>query len=160
MIGDYGKPRETAFTQPAPRHLGAILTASGADLRDSLLSDLHDDDPVFTAQVRQAIFTFADIPARLPPPDVPKVLRAADQEDVVTALAHAMAMGGALEAGTEYLLANLSQRVADQLKDEMAERGTPRKADGEAAQTRMTAVIQKLSEAGEITLFSASEDAA
>ncbi|NVJ96418.1 MAG: flagellar motor switch protein FliG [Marivivens sp.] len=160
LIGDYGKPRETAFAQPAPRHLGAILTASGADLRDSLLSDLHDDDPVFTAQVRQAIFTFADIPARLPPPDVPKVLRAADQADVVTALAHAMAMGGALEAGAEYLLANLSQRVADQIKDEMAERGTPRKAEGEAAQTRMTAVIQKLAETGEITLFSTGEDAA
>ena len=115
---------------------------------------------MFTAQVRQAIFTFADIPARLPPPDVPKVLRAADQADVVAALAHAVAMGGALEAGADYLLANLSQRVADQIKDEMAERGTPRKADGEAAQTRLTAVIQKLAETGDITLFSTGEDAA
>jgi flagellar motor switch protein FliG len=96
--------------------VGAILNVSSAAVRDALLDGLTADDATFADKVRKAIFTFAHLPARVPPRDVPKVVRVVDQATLVTALAGAT---GPLEAVADFILANMSQRMAQTLREEI-----------------------------------------
>ena len=158
LVKDYARVDAPAFRQTPPLRLGAILTSSQAATRDTLLAGIGDDDAAFADEVRRAIFTFADLPARLSAPDVPKVIRGIDQVQLVAALVHATAVGGVLENAVDHLLSNLSQRMADQLREEMAERGTVKPSIGEAAQSDVIAAVRALADAGEITLFSADDE--
>ncbi|NBD28541.1 MAG: flagellar motor switch protein FliG [Alphaproteobacteria bacterium] len=149
-----------AFPQTPGQRIGAILNSSGAETRDRLLEDLAQQDPDFADTVRKAIFTFADIPARLSPLDVPKVIRDIPGEDLVKALGAAKATGGALAVGADHILSNMSQRMADSLREEIDELGKIKKADGEAAQTDVVTAIRAAADRGEITLIEPDEDEA
>jgi flagellar motor switch protein FliG len=150
---------EKAFATPPEERVGAILNATTAAIRDEILAGIETDDAEFARQVRRAIFTFADIPARLAGRDVAKAIRGIDQARLVTALAGA---SGPDAAAAEFLLANLSQRMAAALREEMAERGQPRSRDAEAAQAELVSAILALAETKEITLVQpeTAEDAA
>lgn len=137
-----------AFTSGPGERVGAILNQSSAAMRDDVLSGLDETDSDFASSVRRAIFTFAHIPDRIAPRDVSKVVRATDPGDLVTALA--AATDGENAAAAEYLLANMSSRMADNLREEAGEKGAVKPRDGETAMTAVVAAIRGLQQAGEI----------
>jgi flagellar motor switch protein FliG len=145
-----------AFDDGPDERVGAILNQSAAATRDDVLSGLDESDAGFAKSVRKAIFTFAHIPARLAARDVPKVIRVVDPGDLVTALA--AAMDGDLTAGAEHLLSNMSTRMADNLREEMQEKGTVKTADGETAMNAVVAAIRTLEQSGELELIVSEED--
>lgn len=141
-----------AFDADPVDRVGAILNVSAAVTRDAVLQGLSETDAAFADRVRRAIFTFPHIPRRLPPRDVPKVLRVVDQPTLVTALAGAT---GPEEAATaDFLLANMSQRLAAALREEVEARGPVKPKDAETAQTAVVAAIRTLETAGEVQLVS------
>nr|WP_207186792.1 FliG C-terminal domain-containing protein [Phaeovulum veldkampii] len=144
-----------AFEAGPVERVGAILNFSAAATRDSVLEGLEQDDAAFAQEVRRAIFTFANIPDRVEARDIPKVLRAVDQALVVTALAGAR---GADAATAEFILANISQRLAAGLRDEVTNRGKVREKDAEEAMASVVAAIRTMEAAGELTLITAEED--
>jgi flagellar motor switch protein FliG len=146
-----------AFDQAPVDRVGAILNVSAAATREGVLQGLDAEDAAFAAEVRRAIFTFVHIPARLNPRDVPKITRMVDQPQLVTALTAAQGRPGLEEAG-EFLLANISQRLAQGLREEMASRGKVKEKDGEEAMTAIIAAIRALETGGEITLIQPDED--
>ena len=75
--------------------------------------------------------SFADIAERIEGRDISRVIRGVEQAALVNALAGART--GADAASAEFILANMSQRMAATLRDEMAERGKVREKDAEAA---------------------------
>jgi flagellar motor switch protein FliG len=139
-----------AFDTGPEERVGAILNVSSAAVRDALLDGLTADDAAFADKVRKAIFTFGHLPARVPPRDVPKVVRVVDQATLVTALAGAT---GPLEAVAEFILANMSQRMAQGLREEMAARGKVRDKDAEAAHNAVVEAVRGLEADGEIKLI-------
>jgi flagellar motor switch protein FliG len=143
-----------AFAAAPVERVGAILNSSGAATRDTVLEGLTAQDPDFADEVRRAIFTFRDIPARLDAAEVPKVARALDAARFVTVLAYAVQQGGAEAEVAEYLLSNLSQRMADNLREEMRERGHVKRTEGEGAQSELVAAIRSRADTGEIRLKS------
>lgn len=145
-----------AFTSGPVERVGAILNIAQEQTRSAVLDGLATDDAGFAEQVRRAIFTFIHIPARLAPRDVPRALRAVDQPTVVTALAAAAGQPDRA-AAAEFILANLSQRMAQGLRDEIAERGRVKEAEGAAAMTAIVEAIRRLEVAGEITLIREEE---
>ncbi|MDB4053546.1 flagellar motor switch protein FliG [Octadecabacter sp.] len=147
-----------AFADTAESRIGAILNSSPASTRDHILEGLLSEDPTFGESVRKAIFTFADIPARLALPDVPKVLRDIDQADLVRALASATAAGGDLAAAASFILDNMSTRMAENLREEMGEAGKIKQSDGETAQTTVVSAIRAAPDAGTIVLVIADEE--
>lgn len=158
LAADYSNRPVPAFaTQPSQR-IGAILNSSGADTRDALLEALGTDDPAFADEVRKAIFTFPDIPGRVQPNDIPKVIREVEGAALVTALAYSVSVGGETAAAVDFVLSNMSQRMADQLREEMGERGKIKKADGEAAQAQLIGAIRAKADAGDITLIETEDD--
>ncbi|MFD0860387.1 flagellar motor switch protein FliG [Roseovarius aquimarinus] len=141
---------ETAFDEGPASRIGAILNSTSSSLRDDVLTGLDAEDRAFAAKVRRAIFTFADIPARVADADVPKFTREVDQSVLVTALA--AAAQGALGEVADFILANMSRRLADALREEMEEAGRIRTKEGEEAMTQVVNGIRRLESVGEITL--------
>ncbi|MBL9059968.1 MAG: flagellar motor switch protein FliG, partial [Mangrovicoccus sp.] len=126
-----------AFADPAVNRIGAILNSSPAEVRDGVLNGLIEQDAALGAEVRKKIFTFADIPARIDARDIPKVTRAVDQGVLVTALAATAA--GESAAAAEFVLANMSQRMAAQLREDIADRGSVKPREAEDAMATIVA---------------------
>jgi flagellar motor switch protein FliG len=68
------------------------------------------------------------------------------------ALAGALAGKGAGAETAEFLLSNLSTRMADTLREETAERSVPTQTETEAAMSAVIATIRDLERAGTIKL--------
>ncbi|MRU16755.1 flagellar motor switch protein FliG [Roseovarius sp. A21] len=147
---------DTAFPDGPVQRVGEILNYSASATRDDVLTGLEETDEDFARLVRKAIFTFVHIPDRVNPVDVPKLTREVDQAVLVTALASASA--GDLAPAAEFILDNMSKRMAEALREEMQELGTVKPRDGEEAMTQVVNAIRQLEAAGEITLISPEED--
>ena len=119
-----------------------------------MLTGLDETDASFAGQVRKAIFTFTHIPERIDPRDIPKIVRGVDQPILVTALAAAK---GADAATVDFILANISQRLAGSLRDEIEAAGTVKDKDGEAAQGAVVMAIRTLEAAGDLALVTGEE---
>lgn len=145
-----------AFDTGPVERVGAILNVSPSLTRDEVLNGLETEDAAFAAEVRRAIFTFVHIPARLAPRDVPKITRLVEQPVLVTAFVAAQGKPG-LEEAAEFILANISQRLAQGLREEMASRGKVKDKDGEAAMTAIITAIRTLETTGELTLVQEEE---
>ncbi|MFV0513996.1 MAG: flagellar motor switch protein FliG [Jhaorihella sp.] len=144
-----GRPQR-AFQDGPGERVGAILNLSAAETRDDVLSALDEIDADFAGSVRRAIFTFAHIPARIAARDMPRIVRATDPGELVTALAFATA--GENAAAAEFVMSSIPGRLADTLREEMSDRGAVRPRDGEAAMNAVVAAVRRLEQAGEIAL--------
>ncbi|MEZ5731561.1 MAG: FliG C-terminal domain-containing protein [Paracoccaceae bacterium] len=145
-----------AFETDPVERVGAILNFSPAATRDDVLKGLDEADATFAKDVRKAIFTFANIPERIEARDIAKIVRGIDQDTLITALAGAA--GDDAEA-VEFILANMSQRMAASLREEISERGKVKEKDAEAAATEIVVAIRALEAAGELVLRSVAEEA-
>ncbi|MEY1555131.1 FliG C-terminal domain-containing protein [Yoonia sp. R2331] len=158
LVQDYCQTKEVAFEKPPVDRIGAILNSSPASTRDDLLDGLEGSDADLAKSVRKAIFTFADIPARMQPTDIPAALRSVDPDDLNTAIAFALASDGPLNDSAEHVLANISQRMAGQMREDAEEMGKVSTKVGEAAMNKVTAAIRALADAGTIKLMSPDEE--
>ena len=148
-----------AFDTPPAKRVGAILTSASTRIREDLLGGLDREDADFAEGVRKAIFTFANIHERLRPRDVGKVLRDVAQSELITAFAFASRVPDSDEARSmDFLLLNMSQRMASTLRDEGEIRGKVRLRDGEEAMNTVVGSIRNLIELGDIQLRSDEEE--
>lgn len=141
---------EREFEGDAVERVGEILNFSPATTRDDVLAGLEQTDADFAERVRKAIFTFANIPERVGPLDVPKFTRDVDPEQLITALAGAK---GENEVVVEFILSSMSKRMAETLREEMQERGTVKEKDAENAMTAVVIAIRELVDSGDISLI-------
>ncbi|WP_298847556.1 FliG C-terminal domain-containing protein [uncultured Ruegeria sp.] len=144
-----------AFNEGPGARVGAILNQSAAATRDNLLNALDEDDADFADLVRQSIFTFAHIANRITARDVPAILREVEQPVLVTALTGAVTDDD--KASVDFLLANISSRMADNLRQEISERGRVKQAEAEDAMTQIVGAIRALVDAGTIALIDDDE---
>lgn len=152
LLAELDNQPPRAFEQGPVERVGAILNVSPSLTRDDVLQGLEAEDAAFAAEVRKAIFTFAHIPTRLNPRDTPKITRLVEQPQLVAALAAATGKPG-LEEAAEFILANISQRLAQGLREEMGARGKVKEKEAEEAMTAIVAAIRTLEATGEITLI-------
>jgi flagellar motor switch protein FliG len=151
LVEDHCQKPTIAFQKGPDSRLGAILNTSPAVSRENVLTGLNDEDPDFADDVRRKIFTFADIATRLKPVDVPNCLRNVDNDDLNMAVAAALTGDEGEVRGAEYILANMSQRMADQLREAAGELGKVNRDDGERAMNAITTVIREMENDGLIT---------
>ena len=145
-----------AFDEDPVERVGAILNSSTSITREDVLEGLDERDEGFANAVRKAIFTFGNIPKRVAPRDISRILREVDQIALITAFA------GAEEAGmqhtVDYIFENMSARMADQLREEAGERDKPKPAETEEAMASIVDSIRALEKAGELMLISEDDD--
>ncbi len=140
-----------AFKDGPDERIGAILNQSATATRDDVLSGLDEEDATFATSVRKAIFTFAHIHERLGALDVPKLIRVANADDLIIALAGATE--GDVAKSRDHLLDNMSTRMADNLREEIEDKGKIKPADAEAAMNNVVASIRELETNGELELI-------
>ena len=145
-----------AFEVGPGERVGAILNIAAALTRDDVLKGLQETDAGFAEIVRKSIFTFEHIKARLGARDVPKVVRVVDQVVLVTALAAARNNPEQAESA-DHILDNLSQRMKDSLKEEVATRGKIKEKDAEEAMAAIVTAIRQLEGSGEVVLVTTED---
>ncbi|MGH1465803.1 MAG: flagellar motor switch protein FliG [Cognatishimia sp.] len=156
LASQLDKVTPRAFSDEPVARVGAILNFSPASTRDSLLNGLTEDDQPFADQVRKAIFTYPDIPERIYERDVPKIIREVDQDDLINALS--FGTEGPEGATSTFLLDNMSSRMADQLREEVGERGPISEKDGETAFTKVVIAVRALQASGELSFIPPPEE--
>jgi len=117
--------------------------------RERLLEMFEAEDPETASQVRRVMFTFADIPARVAAKDVAKIVRVVEQVVLVRALHGAQSE---CPDSKTFILENLTNRLSQQITDEIEEMGDIRQRDIDAAMNTTIAAIRALAEAGEMEL--------
>ncbi|AXI47244.1 flagellar motor switch protein FliG [Sulfitobacter sp. SK012] len=149
------EPLRAFDTNPVER-VGAILNSSNTLTRDDVLTGLDDTDQIFANAVRKAIFTFANIPQRIAPRDIPRILREVDPAQLLLAIAGAEAAGFA--TARDYILENMSGRMADQLREDVEEAGKVKPADVEEAMGAIIAAIRRMEQSGDLLLVIEEEE--
>lgn len=143
-----------AFSDGPVERVGAILNFSRTTTRDEVLAGLDEEDAGFAAQVRRAIFTFAHIPARIVPRDVPKIVREVEPRVLATIASSAR---GDDETAMTFVLENMSKRLAEAVREEAQEIGRVKPYECEDAMAVVVARIRELEAAGELTLLTTED---
>ncbi|ARE38483.1 Flagellar motor switch protein [Rhodovulum sp. P5] len=144
-----------AFDTEPELRMGQILDVATSATRDDVLEGIAEEDEELAKRVRMAVFTFADIATRVEPRDIPSITRAVEQSVLITAMAGADAKS---QAAVDFILNNISQRMADQLRDEVSEREKPSQEEAEEAMSQITSSLRGMEAAGEITLKSGAPE--
>nr|WP_241434538.1 FliG C-terminal domain-containing protein [Sulfitobacter noctilucae] len=147
---------ERAFADGPVARVGAILNSSTSLTRDEVLTGLDETDQGFANAVRKAIFTFGNIASRIAPRDIPRVLRDVDQAKLVVALAGAEAAGYA--TARDFILENISARMADQLREEIEAAGKVKAADAEDGMSDVVSVIRRMEQSGDLLFIVEDEE--
>ena len=141
---------DRAFSVPPAKRVGDLLNMSPPAVRDTLLAGLESQDQAFARGVRKSIFTFQDIALRLAARDVPAIMRDIDQADVQTLLALAHP---ADRATLDFLLDNMSKRLADTLREDASTLPAPTDSTArDDATGRITRAVRALVDAGTLVL--------
>ncbi|OAN84273.1 hypothetical protein A8B78_07335 [Jannaschia sp. EhC01] len=139
-----------AFAKTAAERVGAILNSTPQAAREKMLEGLDTRDAPFAKEVRKSIFSFNHIPMRVDPPDVPIIVRRADAQSIIVAFAAGLT---AAPLTVEFMLENMSKRLAEQMRDEAEGLGTPKAEEGEAAMAELISTIRDLEASGDLKLL-------
>lgn len=139
-----------AFSDEPSLRVANMLNSTSPGRRDELLASLGETDPDFAAAVRANIFTFGDIATRISATDVAKLIRGVPQDELVTALAFCKETE---KQSCDFILDNISQRMADGLREEVNDLGEVNDKLGEEAMGKITSAVRGLADLGEVTIL-------
>ena len=128
-----------------------ILNMVGRTDEKSILSGLQTRKPELAEEVRASLFTFEDI-VILSHADIQKVLREVEHDDLV------LALKGVSDELSNLIFANVSDRAAQSLREDLEYMGPARLSAVEEAQQKIVAVIRRLDEEGEIYIRRGDND--
>ena len=133
------------------RSLASILNSSNRATERNILDHLATTDEELADEVRRLLFVFEDV-LKLDDRAIQLVLREVDSKDL------ALAMRGSTQDVQDKILANMSQRGADMLREEMEFMPPQRRRVVEEAQTKIVAVVRRLEDSGEIVIARGGSD--
>lgn len=137
--------------------LGGVKTAAeminmlGGNADVSVLDTIRSYDPDLAQKIMDKMFVFDDL-VKLDDRSVQLVLREVVSETLIVAL-----KGGSMEV-RDKILANMSMRAAETLREDLESRGPMRLSEVEAQQKEILKVVRRLVEEGQVTLGSGAED--
>ncbi len=127
------------------KSLANILNKTNATMSKLILEKLEQQDTEVAQEVKRLMFLFEDI-LNIQDKDIQRVLREVDRKDL------ALALKVAEDKLKNKIFANMSERGADLLKEELQYMGMVKLKEVEAAQAKIIDLVKMLEEAGEITL--------
>lgn len=127
------------------KSLAEILNSTDRTTERNVLDSMAETDPALADEVRRLLFTFEDI-RTLDDRSIQLVLKEVDQKDL------ALALRGVAEDVKDKIFANLSERGAQMLKEEIDFQPAQRRNVVEEAQSRIVDVIRRLEEGGSLTI--------
>ena len=98
--------------------IGELLSLIPSDKRDSLIAFLKEQHTAQLEGIEKSIFTIEALPDLLPRKAVPVVFRELEMADLVKLLG---SLRDTHAPVAEYLLDNISSRLADQIRDDLGD---------------------------------------
>jgi len=138
--------------------LGGVKTAAeiiiqlGSSMETSVLDSIRENDPDLAQKIMDKMFTFEDM-LKLDNKAIQMVLKEVTSDTLVIALK------GASSDLKQKVLANMSSRASEALKEDMETRGPVRLSEVESQQKDILKVVRRLVDEGQIVLGGDSEDA-
>lgn len=127
------------------KSVAEILNLVGTTAEKSILGNLSEQDPELATEIKNLMFVFDDV-IYLDDRSVQKVLREVDNKELALALKHCN------PEVKKRILANLSERAAQMVEEEMNYMGPVRLREVEEAQQHIVDIIRKLEEDGLIVI--------
>lgn len=137
--------------------LGGVKTAAeiinqlGGNADVSVLDTIRNYDVDLAQKIMDKMFVFDDL-VKLDDRSLQLVLREVASETLIVAL-----KGGTMEV-RDKILANMSMRASEALREDLESRGPMRLSEVEAQQKEILKVVRRLAEEGQITIGGAAED--
>lgn len=125
--------------------LAEILNNADRTTERNVLDKLAEEHSELAEEIRMLLFTFEDV-AGLDDRSIQMVLKEVDQKDL------AIALRGVSEEVQERMYANMSERGAELLREEISFQPPQRRRVVEEAQGRIVAAVRRLEESGGITI--------
>jgi flagellar motor switch protein FliG len=122
-----------------------VLNALDKNLSQSVLVSIEERNPSLSQAIQQKMFTFDDL-ARLEVSQLQRILREVEMRDL------AVALKTASEQVSKALLAGVSKRAAENVREEMSFLSTPKLKETQAVQTRIIDIARRLESEGEIEI--------
>ncbi|MCQ6265792.1 flagellar motor switch protein FliG [Fictibacillus sp. WQ 8-8] len=122
-----------------------VLNGVDRATEKTILDALEIQDPELAEEIKKRMFVFEDI-VILDNRAIQRVIREVQNEDML------LALKAASEEVKEILFQNMSQRMAENFKEEAEFMGPVRLRDVEEAQSRIVGIIRKLEDAGEVVI--------
>ena len=141
--------RKKANLSDSSELVGSMLNNLPEEKRAAMLEILAKETPEILDSVKAYILTFKDIPARVPPNAVAKVVREVEVDVFLKAAKYGKQ--NAPEA-VEYIFKNISQRMGQQYEEQIAALKGVTLAEAEAAQAEIMTAVRRLVAAGEFQL--------
>jgi flagellar motor switch protein FliG len=121
-------------------------------METSVLDSIRENDPDLAQKIMDKMFTFEDM-LKLDNKAIQMVLKEVTSDTLVIALK------GASSDLKQKVLANMSSRASEALKEDMETRGPVRLSEVESQQKDILKVVRRLVDEGQIVLGGDSEDA-
>ena len=134
-----------------PKAAAEILNFLGSAIEGSVLGAIRENDGDLAQKIEEQMFTFGDL-MKLDGKAIQLVLREVAQETLVVALK------GAEPELREKILANMSSRAAETLRDDLESKGPVRVSEVEAQQKDMLKLVRRLADEGQLVLGGAGEE--
>ena len=137
--------------------LGGVKTAAeminqlGGNADAAVLETIRNYDVDLAQKIMDKMFVFDDL-VKLDDRSLQLVLRETASETLIVAL-----KGGTMEV-RDKILANMSMRAAEALREDLDSRGPMRLSEVEAQQKEILKVVRRLAEEGQITIGGGVED--
>ena len=133
------------------RSLVDLLNQVDRATERTILETLEEQNPELADEVRRMMFLFEDIVV-LDDRSIQQVLREVDTKEL------AVALKGTSDEVQEKIYANMSERAAAIIKEDLEFMGPVRVKTVEEAQQKIVAVIRRLEDAGQIVIVRGGED--
>lgn len=125
--------------------IAEILNLIDTTAEKNILQSLEAEDAELAAEIKNMMFVFDDL-ILLDDRSIQRLLKEVETKDLSTALK------AASEEVKNKIFANVSERVAVMIKEEMEFMGPTRLSDVEAAQGRIVETVRRLEEEGQIII--------
>ncbi len=136
--------------------IGEVLSLIPDAKRDSLVSFLRAQHETKLPIIQKGLFTIESLPEILPRNSVPVVFREIDNDVMVKLLA---SLQPGYAAVSDYLLGNISSRMADQLRDSIKDAPAASQEDAETLHRDFLTSVMDLKRRGLITIVRPSPKA-
>ena len=128
----------------------SILSSMMTEKREKFLKLLSEQAPTTAQRIKRQMVTFETLPSRLPVQAVPGIMRDIDQAILVKCIRYG---GEKYRESIDFLLGNISKRMAEQLREQAEELTSISETDGESALVAVVALVMSRSKEGGITLI-------
>lgn len=133
------------------RSLAQILGASDRATERNVLETLQETSPDLADAVRSLLFVFEDL-LKLDDRAIQLVLKEVEAKDL------ALALRGTTDQVRERIMANMSSRAAEMLKEEMEFMPPQKRRAVEEAQAKVVSVVRRLEDSGAVTLARGNDE--